>query len=436
MATCGTVGYMVSSLAKELHGFPHKNRNLKTVSDEFDPTELSYYEGVFFSAGLFLVIGFILMAFACIYLCVRACCCNKEAPPGKSKGCNPVFLLICVLLCLGGLVLGYYGNEFTRDGMLGVASSVKSANGTVSSANTRVNLITTNLTGQSRLLYRLQLEIGNSSVPDPQKTNYVNQASQARGQVNSAADQSREISSSLESVPNVARYADDLKKYEDYRWRSTIGVLCYVLGILLLAVLCVFCKSVCMLQFNVFLTLIALIVAWLYGGVFIGVGVLGGDFCVDPDAYIDRAVSNSSREQVVYFTRCGNCSNPFENDFNTARDNLNRSIVQVASLTADVQAYRNFTSDNSTDQALTTLTELQYSLSGVDVILVNLFNQDINCTNLNNDYNDLLTSACKKTLDGAVFTFSGCFVLGVMLVMFIVASQLYWTRLKDEDKGW
>lgn len=75
-------------------------------------------------------------------VCVRA----------RVRVCVCTLMNVCVCVCVlyawvfaymyipsGGLVLGYYGNEFTRDGLLGISSSVKSANGTVSQANTRVS---------------------------------------------------------------------------------------------------------------------------------------------------------------------------------------------------------------------------------------------------------------------------------------------------------
>ena len=43
-ATCGSLGYTVSKLAKELNQFPHYDRFLHSVPNEFDPTDTTYIQ--------------------------------------------------------------------------------------------------------------------------------------------------------------------------------------------------------------------------------------------------------------------------------------------------------------------------------------------------------------------------------------------------------
>ncbi|XP_065192644.1 protein tweety homolog 2-like [Sycon ciliatum] len=430
MSCGGTESYIPTSVVRWFHDLPRFNRSLKSVSPEFD-LSLNYAEGVAAWPAVLVVLGVLLLLVALFYLC---CCACRSGPDlherytkRKSPGCNSVPLIFFALVCWGAAGLALYANEDVEKGVKGLGNTIQSINDTVVSAEQNVNGITINLFNASSDLVKLTDVWENSNLSRPVKDYVISATNSAKGHADSAYQQTTKISDTFANFYDVSPLKTQLLKYDGYRWDGTLAVMCAIFFVALVAIFGAVCASSCMLKMMVFFALLSLLVGWVLGAGFLAITVGGSDLCFSPNKFIDSHVADTNyAESVRYVIYCGSCPNPYQSDYDQAEIYIYNVTTQLSELSEFAQNMSMPDAVKITDRLTTNVDTIQKSLD-------TLWSQEINCTNLNAIYNDLLTSTCGKVIDGTALTFAGAAGIGLFMFFLILAAQRHWTRIIFKD---
>lgn len=306
-------------LTNFLHSFPHVTFSFKTTNSTFNPDDTKYLESLAFLA---LIPVAVCVLFTLISCCCTCCQCKKERPQKKVKSCCPGGLIgIITVIAIAAAAMGLYGNEKANDGVDTFNEAVEDINATLSDALQTINRmhdIASNLAEKDILSLQnvINRYIQNGTI----KTKIGEYTKEMLDQSNKAKTDINQLIS-VTPNENLDFISDHTQKGEFIRWTSTIVVLS--LGLFLLVVsLCGCCKrSRCLLATSISIGFFILFLTWVLMGAYLGGSVANADLCVDPEEFVENAVSEQIEKDIIKtYVECkdGDAAGKYSQDISDA----------------------------------------------------------------------------------------------------------------------
>lgn len=425
------VFYNTSRISAFISDLPRKDRNFNDVDSDFDPEDLTYWEGIVLAA-----VPAIVAALLTLLVFTTRCCCRTCAGCLRCMGClkrierkylpRPkwvvrifvvvsLFVLVCVIYgyVANGQVSG--GVDNVQEAMLdmdalrdeNVASALFVSNKVVELGQSASDLNTT--------IVDIDQRYGAVDVPPSTLDALLLLADAA----NEARDSIVEGIDAFKSIP-IGQAVDEVEKYDTYRGYGQLGILSFLLLPYAMVSIGLVCNSP-ILVWNVgWVSVLAGVFGWLLSGLETSACLVIGDACVDPSGYllsqVERLDSQEALDFAAYYIVCAGKVNPLQ----PRLDEASSAINATREYTDTVSDFVDSISQNITIPDLERLnTILQNVTADVDDILSEVdkvINTVFRCNRLHNQYVHTLNGICDEALSG----FSA-----LVVIQFIMAICLW-----------
>ncbi|XP_071953139.1 protein tweety homolog 1-A-like isoform X2 [Antedon mediterranea] len=416
--------YTVYWLTEWYHSWPHiKYQSFETVDDSFQPDQEEYRQALLFLASIplaWLILTILVIFVYCCYGFFRRRRSRSPTRPSRTKSAAKTWgLAIAALLSLSFIIVGFYGNEETSTGVNRLTNAAKDVDVTINEVSTQVNKIiatykndiSTNIDNLNQIFMNEQ---------DRQKRDELLALTENLNRYTySTADNVSRISTDADSVKlNLTSKADDLEKYEYFRWLGTIVLLSLEIIVCLIALCAVGKGSRCLLVFVSVTCFFFIILIWCRMGIEIFITVGASDFCVDPNTYVLSYTDGNAgvdQDVVLYYLTCyPNSQNPYGTSL--------RDAQQAETLAeATLEKIENLAGPQS--DAVEILNKLDKTFQSTSLQLQNLV-ASVNCNTLKTDYVIGLYSMCYDTITGISFMMIGSILSGIFFTVLISSCTL------------
>ncbi|KAL5018020.1 hypothetical protein ScPMuIL_003742 [Solemya velum] len=381
-------------LSDFFHSFPHINFTFQKTNSTFDPDSRSYFESLLFLGALPIVLLLFILLISSCCICVQ---CNKKQKKKKKTTCLRIFVGIFLVLAAGSAAVGFYGNEEVNKGVQTFIDSVQDTDKTIEDAVSTLDILnglveSITVEGVTTLEHVFDTYLSNSSVKYALK--------QLTDEVEK---QSEEVLSDIISVKNdvvkihLSSITDESTQIEYYRWVGTIVLFCWHFLVFLILLTGVLKKSRCVLILSLVLAFFTTTFIWSGMGLYLGADVGLGDFCMDPDSYVEKVASNEIDRTIVRAYM--ECSTPDEpKDFTqsigeavTAVTKANTTLTSVVSLADKYNISRYIKKPVDLIRA-----DLSYCMSNISSL-----SSDLHCKHVHENYIKAVDGVCNRALIGA-----------------------------------
>lgn len=325
--------YSVPDLLTKVHSWPRFNAadGMRTVSNIFNPdwqtdAGKSYMEGVLSLAGVYFALGIVFfLAFTAVGL-LALCCRTRRDTTKEHSGCGSfcrlvfgprVWYVLALIALVGVSAAAIQQVTAFRNMVNDSVDTLDRLDGLLTNTSTLVgNQLVPNLQSMQTTLGNLRTEAANNNnnilvqVVDNMLTNTgsaITTTSKAATDLNTTA------SSLNDKLHNGDTNVNDLGQKVFIGGVAALG--CF-LGFLLISGLGLIKSPCCATYFrvcNVFLVL-AILLVYIFTGLFMAVSIVSSDVCVDPSGAITRItdLANPGADSIntlQFYTTCGNGTN-------------------------------------------------------------------------------------------------------------------------------
>lgn len=419
--------YNVDWVASFLHEFPHVNFSFKLTNSTFDPDSTTYRESIVFLAALPVVWCILVLLLSSICLCVHCC----KAKPKKKKGttCLRLVTSVFIIFSIGGLAVGFFGNEEGNKGVQSTVDALQDTNDTLS--NSVKTLSTLDSLAESitqKGLRALRNVFTERLVNMTLRKEVMGLADQIQNKSNQVRSDINNIKHKVETA-SLDKIIDVTEDAEFYRWLGTIILFCWQVVVLLIYIVGTLKKSKCWLVWALVFGYISLFLVWVAGGVYLAGDVTMSDFCVDPDTYVSAHLQSKIPPDVVKsYIDCKSSTDPtsFKKQYDDALNAIveaNSTLTLAANKTDKIAKYVN-------GPVRYIREELQYASANLS-----LLSNVVYCGPVHGNYVKALHGVCNRALVGVALILLVLPVIGVSLIFIQCLAPRIWLLL-SKQKGY
>ncbi|XP_026277022.1 protein tweety isoform X1 [Frankliniella occidentalis] len=325
----GVGDYEAPFVARLLHNLPHLNIRLQFINSTFAPENELYLESLgilaFIPAACLILTLLILL----MYFLTR-CCDRKPRRKRTITACKWVSIVFIVLLTWAAIAASLYGNHDIHEKMVQVLDGLKGMDSTVRDLQIKTERLKEIRTEARQLLDPLQTKFRTppSQMTDTRQVELGKEMDTLANFVDSDEIYKR-FTSINKSMHNIFkfRWLNTLSRAELIRWIGTMGMwgLLVLFCLILLIGMCRYSRCT-LITFSV-CGLLAVIVCWLQASIYLIGAVAIGDYCMQPDLYLESLVHVPEDARVLeYYMRCPRASNPWGQVLNQTRDGVNTAF--------------------------------------------------------------------------------------------------------------
>lgn len=335
--------YQPPFVAVLLHNLPHLNIRLHLINSTFAPENELYLESLGIlafipAACLILTLLILLMYF------LSRCCDRKPRRKRTITACKWVTIVFVVLLAWAAVAACLYGNHDIHEKMVEVLDGLKGMDSTVTDLEIKTERLKEIRTEARHLLDPLQTRFRTPPSPNSD-TRHVELGKEMETLANfvDSDDIYKKFTSINRSMHmfKLRWLYNVLGKVELIRWIGTMGLwgLLVIFCLILLIGMCRHSRCT-LITFSV-CGLLAVIVCWLQASLYLIGAVAIGDYCMQPDNYLESRVHNVEDAKVFeYYMRCPRAPNPWGGVLNQTRDGVNTAVKSFKrSVTLSDQLY-------------------------------------------------------------------------------------------------
>ncbi|CAH1726160.1 protein tweety isoform X1 [Aphis gossypii] len=432
------VTYKTPALAHLFHSFPHLNVSGHHVNSAFAPWSELYLEslGILGSIpSLWLIITMFLLL---IYLMTR--CCDRKPRPRHSIVVLKWTLAIFTVLSCGAVGVSLYGNDDLHNGVVQFLTSAKALDELVISVK--------NQTSDIEILLQVNIHDKLTNIGDIIDSPVANLTARAQivtalstlvGNAASTLTNIRGISNSLHGV-NLTPFIDDVYLMETIRWPLTMGVLSILLVFCVILLFGVARHSRCaLIMFSVF-GLFAVIISWLTASIYLTSAVALGDFCMNPNEWLERDWTPSSLrpDTLSFYTTCEGSNNPT----GSTRTNPFSMAIRQASTSVDATNYQL----DIVTRLATTLYPPSTTREDMPLLLqkmrmdvenaarmVSALPASLECRQIHVQYNRALHATCDLALFGLALMLLASVVSGIFFTILVWLDSHTWIYIRKKQ---
>lgn len=419
--------YSVNWIAGFLHEFPHVNFSFHLTNSTFDPDNASYRESIVFLAALPVVWCILVLLLLSICLCVH--CCKEKPKKKKGTTCLRLITSVFIIFSIGGLAVGFFGNEEGNKGVQSTVDALQDTNDTLSNSVktlSTLDSLAASITqkGLSALRAVFQQRLVNVTLRNEVLAladQIQNKSTQVRGDISGIKHKVEKAS--LDKVIDVTQDA------EFYRWLGTIILFCWQIVVLLIYIVGTLKKSKCWLVWGLVCGYISLFLLWVAGGIYLGGDVTMSDFCVDPDTYVSAHLESRVPADVVKsYIDCKSSTDPtsFKKQYDDAQSAIvdaNNTLTLAANKTDMIAKYINAPVKYIRE-------ELQYASTNLS-----LLSNVIYCGPVHGNYVKALHGVCNRAMVGVALILLVLPVMGLSLIFVQCLAPRIWLLL-GKKKGY
>ncbi|XP_050523404.1 protein tweety-like isoform X2 [Daktulosphaira vitifoliae] len=433
------VTYKTPLLAHIFHSFPHLNVSGHIVSSGFAPHSALYHEslGILGSVpSVWLIITLFLLL---IYLMTR--CCDRKPRPRHSIVVLKWTLAIFTVLSCGAVGVSLYGNDDLHNGITQFITSTKALNDIVLSVKNQTSAI--------EILLQVNIHDKLSDLGDIIDSPVANQT--ARGQIvtalstlvgNAASTLSniRGISNSLRGV-NLTPFVNNVELMESIRSPVTIAVLSILLVFCFILLFGVARHSRCaLIMFSVF-GLFAVIISWLSASIYLTGAVAMGDFCINPNEWLERDWAPPTflkLEILTFYTTCEGSNNPT----GSTRSNPFGLAIRQASSSVDATNYQLeivtrlaktlYPTSNTREDMPILLNRMRMDVESA-ARMVSALPASLECRQVHLHYNRALHASCDLALFGLALMLLASVISGLFFTILVWLDFHTWIYIRKKQ---
>lgn len=418
----GVGDYEPPFVAVLLHKLPHLNIKLQLINSTFAPDNELYLESLGIlafipAACLILTLLILLMYF------LSRCCDRKPRRKRTITACKWVSIVFIVLLTWAAIALCLYGNHEIHEKMVQVLDGMNGMDSTVKDLEIKTEILKELRTEARHLLDPLQTKF--RTPPSQQTDNRQVELGKEMDTLASFVD-SDDIYKKFTSINRSMhmfklRWLHSiLKKVELIRWLGTFA-LWGLLGLFCLILLIGMCRySRCTLITFSVCGLLAVIVCWLQASLYLIGAVAIGDYCMQPDNYLESRVHVAEDARVLeYYMRCPRALNPWGQVLNQTKDGVNTAL----------KSYKRASqiSDQLYPDAKDKMTLLGEQMSKLNLMVPELQRQ-LDCNVIYPHYLSS-TRICHKGLYGLCFMLLASTICGIFFTILFWVDSHTWIYL-------
>ncbi|KAK3090743.1 hypothetical protein FSP39_014246 [Pinctada imbricata] len=413
-----------------LHDFPHINFSFEKTNATFDPSSSSYRESIVFLSALPVI--FILLIIILSACCLCALCVKKQPQKAVKTTCLRIFAAIFIIFTIGSAAVGFFANQHTNSGVNSFVNSVNDANQSLEDTYSTLNILNqTAVRIQSKGVNGI-LNVIRSRI---QNTTAVNLLENLMEKIEQDSDSTRKILKEIkDKVPrtDLTNVSTRTKEIEFYRWCGTIVLLCFVLFLMILAIVGCYKKSRCFLLMATCIGYLVLLLVWIASGVYLGTAVAGGDLCDSPDGFIESLGSNSAQKTVIKAYLDCEVGKGLPSNFSANVKDANKAVYEAnTTLNHVINKTLPFNIQNELKQPVLYIRgELDYALGNITTL-----SELLDCKSFHNDYTDVKTSVCETTLIGIVLLLLVVPFMGLCMVFIQCLLPRIW-HLSAKRRGY
>ncbi|KAK3907909.1 Protein tweety-2 [Frankliniella fusca] len=325
----GVGDYEAPFVARLLHNLPHLNIRLQFINSTFAPENELYLESLgilaFIPAACLILTLLILL----MYFLTR-CCDRKPRRKRTITACKWVSIVFIVLLTWAAIAASLYGNHDIHEKMVQVLDGLRGMDSTVRDLQIKTERLKEIRTEARQLLDPLQTKFRTppSQNTDTRQVELGKEMDTLANFVDSD-DIYKRFTSINKSMHNIFkfRWLNTLSRAELIRWIGTMGMwgLLVLFCLILLIGMCRYSRCT-LITFSV-CGLLAVIVCWLQASIYLIGAVAIGDYCMQPDVYLESLVHLPDDARVLeYYMRCPRAPNPWGQVLNQTRDGVNTAF--------------------------------------------------------------------------------------------------------------
>lgn len=282
---------------KILHGFPHLDFSFQETNSTFEPENKSYQESLILWGAAPVAFILVILFLATCCLCVQ--CVKKKPQKAQRTTCIRILVAIFIIFSIGGVAVGFFGNEQVGKGAKEFLNSLDDANqtlGEISDTLDALDDVVDEFNGPAgvQALKELLNNLGNPTANQtlfPFLDKIEDHAKKTKQDIDS-------VKSNLPSLL-LQKFSKQAVDVELIRWTVTIVLLCFSLFLLLTTSLGCYKKSRCLLMTSVILGFFGLLLIWTGSGAYLGISVGMSDLCFDPDTFVESLGENKAQKDVI-----------------------------------------------------------------------------------------------------------------------------------------
>lgn len=282
---------------KILHEFPHLDFSFQETNSTFEPENRSYQESLILWGAAPVAFILVILFLASCCLCVQ--CVKKKPQKAQRTTCIRILVAIFIIFSIGGVAVGFFGNEQVGKGAKEFFNSLDDANQTLGEISVTVDTlddVVDEFNGPAgvQALKELLSKLGNQTA-NQTLSPFLNQIE------DHAKKTKNDIDSVKSNLPSLLlqKFSKQAVDVEFIRWTVTIVLLCFSLFILLTTSLGCYKKSRCLIMTSVILGFFGLLLVWAGSGAYLGISVGMSDLCIDPDTFVESLGEDEAQKDVI-----------------------------------------------------------------------------------------------------------------------------------------
>lgn len=422
--------YQPPVLVKFLHSFPHLDFTFKKLnSSHFNPDSQLYVESLLFWGSVPIVWLLLSLLLFLVYFCYR--CCQRDVETKQRMPCLMWTLAILALVTCCVLGVGFAGVVEVKRGADDVTDALRDVNETMHRVRKQIALIQ----GARDEVLAAIIAVDNLSTNPV----LINNKTDIGQRTSSALGMTRQI---VEDLAFVIKMANDTPpttsaltaNFASASLWTTIGLsvffgLCLIQCIILLVA--IGRNSKCTLLVYCALGIMTMVLLWILSGFLLTTTVGLGDFCVDPDRYLEKTAAKQgpvAGAMAKYYIECTPGSTT--NELTKAMWQSTSKIGQVNQTIQPILSGMKKVDVDVRDASQ----KLNNSLQVIKADITALFAL-VDCTSFHEDYIDALDGICHLIVLGSVLMWCSCVVTAFFFTILVIMASKAWRHM-GKRKGY
>ncbi|XP_041364957.1 protein tweety homolog 1-B-like [Gigantopelta aegis] len=410
-------------LADFFHSFPHIDLAFSERTNvTFDPLSLEYKESLGFWIAVPILWCILSLLLFLVYFIIM--CCRRKPRKRKNTACQKVFICFLIILGIGAIGAGFYGNEKMDDGVNKMISSFKKTDHTIADSLRTIDMLdqlADDISKNGSQMLQKVLDF----VPNVTFQNAL------REQIENIKVDSKQFTVDVSTIRidtenfSLDNVKNNIKIFELYRWLATLLLYVIFVFIFVLYFIGVIKSSKCCLIFPTICSMVCLLLVWTATGCFLGFSVALGDLCVDPDAYVEKVVTENSelkKDILDDYLKCTDFRKPFSSNIQDAHLAVTR-VTQALNKTVTLCLQYNV-ANKAAGPVHFIDNELTYVGSNLTAL-----NDISSCKYLHDNYIDAVNGICHTSFIGLAFMVVMSGVIGLTVTFMIAFASRTWPYL-------